>query len=86
MTYPAAENIAELLGMDEQEAEFVEVMLWYDGFKDQERLQILPYSPDDVRIIHRKMESSRGDKDFRTADTLREVLRNAGIVVKNRIA
>lgn len=94
MTYPAAEAIQESFARDgrfipDLEAEFAEVLLWYGGFwnpnsEHPERMQLLPYEIEDLQVIFAKMESARAQKDFSTSDTLREVLRRAGCVVKNQ--
>lgn len=85
MTYPAAQAIQESFPkMSELEAEFLEVLLWYDGFKDVERMKVLPYRGDDMGAIVRKMQDARSERDFKMSDHLREVLRGAGCAVKNQ--
>lgn len=90
LSYPAAESVMESILSDEGwkldplEAEFLETLLWYDAFKNKERMKLLPYSQQDLEVITRKMEDSRARRDFQTADYLREGLRKAGVTVKNK--
>lgn len=83
MTYPAAESIKEAFPtMDESEAEFTEVALFYKGFEDEQLLKLLPHDKQDLEIVIRKMDSARAEKDFKTSDFLRDVLRKVGFTVK----
>ena len=81
---PAAEMIkCALPELDELECEFAELVLWYDGFKDSNRLSILPYFSEDCEVIRQKRERARAGKDFETADFLRDVLLQCGIPVRD---
>lgn len=76
---PAAQCIAETLNLDEVEAAFAEVVIWYDGFKNKERMPLLPIEPNDIKAIVDKRNRARQEKDFKTADFLRDVLIGAGL-------
>lgn len=89
---PAAQSIQETFLRDEGrlvsdlEAEFMEVALWYDGFQNEEKIKLLRWMGEDASIVTRKMNSARAEKDYKTSDFLRDVLRKCGLneLAKNK--
>ena len=81
---PTAQNIQDQIGCSDLEAEFAELVLWYDGFKDANRLAVLVLFPDDLAVVTAKRDDARMDKDYKTADFLRDVLEQCGVKVRDR--
>ena len=70
-------------GMSELEAMFAEVVLFWDGFKT-DKIKSLRYFPEDVTIIEQKRADARAERDYKTADLLRDVLLKAGLRVADK--
>ena len=81
---PAAEAIKEALGVSDLDAAFLEVAHWYKWFRDATRITVLPYCPEDVEILHLKREDCRQDRDWKTADAIRDALILAGLKIRDK--
>lgn len=77
------DGFAGVSNFSDLESKFAEMVIWYNGFKD-DRVKLLAHDPIDRAIIVAKMNDARADKDFKTSDFLRDVLRRAGLDVKNK--
>lgn len=88
---PAAQSlqqsfIADGTPLSDLEAEFAEAVVFYQGFHDAARLRLLPYEPDDIRVVVAKMNAARAEGDYKTSDFLRVALRSCGLekLARNR--
>jgi cysteinyl-tRNA synthetase len=80
--YPAAQSIKDAVeGISDNEAMFVETLLFYSVTS---RLKLLPYCPDDVEVLKWKMNAARAEKDYKTSDAIRLMLKAGGVEVKNK--
>ncbi len=81
MMTPAATAIKERFpGMENLEAQFTEVVLFWEG-RDKKNVR---YCPEDVAIIQWKRQQARADKDYKTSDYLRDWLTSAGVKVRDK--
>lgn len=81
--YPAAESVQESFKADgvdlsDLDSKFIELVLWYDGFNDVDKMRSLKYDKDDLLILVAKMNEARSEKDYKTSDAIRDALRRAG--------
>jgi len=74
---------SELAPMSDLEAMFAEVVLFWEGFQTP-KAKNLRYFPEDVAIIQQKREDARAERDYKTADFLRDVLLGAGIRIADK--
>ena len=83
MMTPAATAIKERFpGMEDMEAEFTEVILFWEARPDKKHA--VRYFPEDVAIIQWKRQQARADKDYKTSDYLRDWLTMAGVKVRDK--